>query len=141
MVIRCASLAAVFVLLGSGSTAVLAQQNAPTPEQLRQMQQMMGPTNQMMSCLANIDQSKLEVLGARAEAGQQELKKLCAAGQRDAAQRQAMAMAKEYAASPDFQALAKCGEMAKNMMPAYLLGETSGGGDATAQQHVCESLR
>jgi hypothetical protein len=137
MTLRSTTLVGIAVLLCSGTVAVQAQQNAPSPEQ---MQQMMGGANQMMSCLANIDQTRLEALGKRAEAGQQQLQKLCAAGQRDAAQREAMAMAKEFGESPDFQALAKCGEMAKNMMPAYLLGGATGNGGQTKQQHVCDSL-
>lgn len=138
MTIRLTTLACITALTCTGIGAVSAQQNAPSQAQ---MQQMMGAANQMMSCIGNIDQSRLEALGKRAEAGQQQLQKLCAAGQRDAAQREAMAMAKEFGESPDFQALAKCGEMAKNMMPAYLLGGAAGGSDGTKQQHVCDSLR
>ncbi len=82
-----------------------------------EMQQMMAGAQEMQKCMAGIDQSQLEKLSARAEAMDEEVKELCAAGNRDEAQSVAIEYGKEISTSPVMQDMKKCGEMAKGMMP------------------------
>lgn len=123
--------AAIFVL---GTTA--HAQGAPSKEQ---MQQMAGAAGPMMACFAAIDPKQLEALGTRAEAGQNRLRQLCRAGQRDAAQREAMGLAKEFSASPEFQAVRKCGTAAMGMLPGFL-NEMSSGDTGQTARHACDTL-
>jgi hypothetical protein len=83
-----------------------------------QIEKMMQGMSQMAACYQNLDQEKLKALGAEAQAMEKELNRLCADGQRDEAQRQAMAFGLKFAGSEEFQQLRQCGEMAASAMPA-----------------------
>lgn len=97
-----------------------------------EMQQMMARAQEMQKCMTGIDQSQLEKLSAKAEAMDQEVKELCAAGNRDEAQSVAIEYGKEISASPVMQDMKKCGEMAKGMMPDIEKD--------FADRHVCDGI-
>ena len=68
---------------------------------------------------------------------QAEVESLCASGKRDAANRKAMAFAREMQGDPDIQKMQKCGEKMRGMMPAmpYMAQtKTSDKSDG----HVCD---
>ncbi len=119
--------------------ALLAQ--AQMTEQ--QMQQLMQGATQMQACFAKVDQSGLEALMARAEAVEEELKGMCASGQRRAAQAKAVSFGNEFANSPEMAQLQECSELAMAMMPP-MLGSLADleypDDDDDVSTHVCDHL-
>ena len=81
-----------------------------------QMQQMMEQAKKMQECMAKVDQSALDVLAVKSEKIHKEMKALCDAGNRDQAQKTAIAYSKEISTSKEMKAMKKCTEMATNMM-------------------------
>lgn len=81
------------------------------------MQKIRQQMQKMQSCMQNVDQAKLKVLEQRSNQFGAEVKSLCASGKRDEAQKKAISFGKEMANDPSMQAMRKCGEMAKGMMP------------------------
>ena len=107
-----------------------------------QMQQMMQGMMNMAGCYQNIDQQKLEAMGREAQAKEKELKALCAKGERDKAQQEAMTYAQKYMNSEEFQQIKACGEMARGMMPAmpdYSVYISKDSGD-DSNRHICDDL-
>lgn len=100
-----------------------------------QMQQMMEGAGKMQECMAKVDQKAMDALTAKGEKVNAEIKKLCAAGKRDEAQKKAMDYGKEMAASKEMQAMQKCGAMAQGMMPQH-----PGPGDGKKPGHVCDGM-
>jgi hypothetical protein len=103
-----------------------------------QMQHMMEQAQKMQECMARIDQSGLDALAARADAMEKEVKALCDAGKRDQAQKLAIKYGREISASPEMQALQKCGEMAQGMMQQMPM--MSDLGQEYDDQHVCDGM-
>ncbi len=81
------------------------------------MQKMMQQMQKMQSCMQNIDQAKLKALDQRSSQILAKIDSLCASGKRDEAQQTAISYGKEMAKDPTMQAMRKCGEMMKGMMP------------------------
>lgn len=129
----------LIALLALLPTAHLSAQQGMSEEE---MQQMMQGAMEMASCFQNIDQDKMQAMAHKGEALEQELRQLCAAGERDQAQHKAVAFGREFANSDEFKQLQQCGEMARKMidgMPDYLKGvmPEDGSGD---NRHVCDAL-
>ncbi len=102
-----------------------------------QMQQMMQQAQAMQDCMANVDPRAMEALQADGEKMETELRALCAAGKRDEAQRRAVELGRKMAGSPALKEMAKCGDLAKGMLPpmaARAAGEGAGAG------HVCDGF-
>jgi len=78
------------------------------------MQKMM---QEMQACMQNVDQNKLKALEQRSNQFEAEMKSMCASGKRDEAQAKAIAFSMEIRNDPTIQALRKCGEIMKGMMP------------------------
>ena len=89
----------------------------------------------MQSCMDNIDEAKLKELERRSSQIEAEIKSLCASGKRAEAQEKAMAFGKEMADDPTIQAISKCGEMMKGMMPKVPFMDQGKGPSST---HVCD---
>lgn len=100
-----------------------------------ELQRLMEQAQGLQACLARIDQSQLAALRERGETIAAELKSLCAAGQRDAAQARAVEYGREMAGSPLLESLGDCGEQVKSMMEIPLVADTLDG----KTQHVCDS--
>lgn len=108
------------------------------PEQMteEQMQQMMENAQKMQECMAKIDQSAMDALAAKGEKMHAEIKKLCAAGKRDEAQKKAIVYGKEMSSSKEMKAMQQCGEMAKQMMQQMPMGDV----ENTDQGHTCDGI-
>jgi len=114
-----------------------AQNMGGMPMNEAQMQQMMQQAQTMQNCMANIDQTEMEAFQQKAEQMDAEVKALCAAGERDAAMDRAMAFGKEVAHSDVMQAMKKCGEGMKSMMPN--LPKTAEPAESRGKpRHVCD---
>jgi len=89
----------------------------------------------MQSCMENIDEAKLQEIERRSQQIEAEIKSLCASGKRAEAQEKAMAFGKEMAKDPTMQAMGKCGEMMKGMMPKVPYTDQ---GKSPSSHHVCD---
>jgi hypothetical protein len=100
------------------------------------MQKMMQQAQGMQTCMENIDEAEMEAFQQRAEQMDADVKALCAAGKRDAANARAMSFGREAASSKVMQQMKKCGEGMKPMLPktATTAAEHS---DAPAR-HICD---
>ena len=137
-------------LLLSALTLSAAQAQSPagyeqyrnmTPEQMQALQQNMAThAEAMQKCFDTTGgMETMQRVQSRAEAGMAEVKKRCAAGDRDGAEKQAMKLGLEMNKNKDIQALKKCGEHAQGMMqilPPQLLNPASGAD--TKGSHVCD---
>lgn len=102
------------------------------------MQNMMQVMQEVQKCMAGIDQAKLKELENSSEQAKQEIDTLCAQGERDKAQQQAMAFGKKIASDPTMQQMRKCGEMAQGAMPMTGMADIFDEKDYTSS-HVCDN--
>jgi hypothetical protein len=101
------------------------------------MQNMMQQMQEMQTCMQDIDQSRLKAFEQRAIAVEAEVKSLCANGKRDAAQQEAIALAREITSDPDMQKMRKCTENMQDMMPGMPYISQASEPDTSAR-HVCD---
>ena len=102
------------------------------------MQQHMQKMQEMQSCMQNIDQKKLKVLEQRSHEMEAEIRSLCATGRRDKAEKKAISFGKKMAKDPTMQAMIKCSEGMKEMMPNMpFMGQDKDSSD----QHVCDNSK
>jgi len=107
--------------------------NVPDAAQLQQLQQR---ALEMQSCMARVDQAELERLQQESAAASEEIRALCAAGQRDAAQARAITLGGAMAANPAVAELGECGRLVAGLLPGMVAASTPDGSpDAT---HVCD---
>ena len=102
------------------------------------MQNMMQVMQEVQKCMAGIDQAKLNELKTSSEQAKQEIDTLCAQGERDKAQQQAMAFGKKIASDPTMQQMRKCGEMAQGAMPMTGMADIYDEKDYSSR-HVCDN--
>jgi len=99
------------------------------------MQKMMQQAQKMQSCMQSIDQAKLKAIDQRSSQILANIDSLCASGKRDEAQAKAISYGKEMAKDPTMQAMRKCGEMMKGMMPKTPLMDLD---KDLSSHHVCD---
>ena len=101
------------------------------------MQNMMQQAQKMQTCMQGIDQTRMKALEQQASKLEAEVKSLCAGGQRDAAQQEAIAFAREMSSDPDIQKIMECSKMMSGMMPQIPYMEQASGNNESAM-HVCD---
>ncbi len=121
------------VLAIGALAATLAAAEQPDPAA---MQRMMEQMQVVQACLAKADQNALAELRTKGEAIVAEMKALCAAGKREAAQAQALDYAREMAGSPIVKSLAECGDMVKSILALPFAAADSAPGENSP--HVCD---
>lgn len=104
-----------------------------------QMQQMMLQAQAMQTCMQNIDQTEMQAFEQRAKQMSADTKALCASGKRDEAMQRAMAFGKEISGNKAMQAMKKCGEGMKNMMPKIAAAAQTEEPEKSGL-HVCDDL-
>ena len=103
----------------------------------QQMQAMMQKTQEMQTCMQNVDESEMQAFQQRAEKMGAEVKALCAAGKRAEAQNKMMSFAKELNNDDTMQTLKKCGEIMQGMMPEFAgIAQTQESDDP--KSHICD---
>ncbi len=116
------------------ASVATAQMDGMTPEMQQMMQKNLG---QLQQCFAHIDHKALENLRVRTEKVESEVKRLCAAGQRDAAQEKATTFGLEISKDPELQKIQKCGESLQGMqLPGELLSRSVK--DGAEAGHICD---
>ncbi|MEX2481617.1 MAG: hypothetical protein WD928_12245 [Gammaproteobacteria bacterium] len=119
-------------------------------EQARQLQQSMNSGDganlqqlqqralEMQACVGKIDQTELERLRTESEAVEADIRALCGAGQRDAAQARAVEFGQRVAATPELSELAGCSTMIGEMLPPITAVAVE---EAADREHVCDVSR
>ena len=102
------------------------------------MEKMMQGMQEMQSCMENIDQAAMERMGKEAEALNEEVKTLCAAGKRDEAQSRAMAYGMKMAKDPNMKAMAECGKKMQGVMPQMQNVPGAPTEEELKNRHVCD---
>lgn len=115
---------------------VLAQPPAGMSE--ADMQQMMQGMQAMQECMAKVDMAAMERLGEEGKQLEAEVKSLCAAGKRDAAQDKAMAFAMKAAKDPSMQAMGECGRKMQGVMPPMGQAPYADLAEEDSKRHVCD---
>ncbi|MDD1620494.1 MAG: hypothetical protein LUQ11_03350 [Methylococcaceae bacterium] len=100
------------------------------------MQKMMEQAQGMQTCMENIDQAEMEAFQQRAEQMDADVKALCAAGKRDAANARAVSFGREAASSKVMQQMKKCGEGMQQMLPKTATTATEHSG--ASARHICD---
>jgi hypothetical protein len=127
----------IAVLALSLAAPLSAQEPGMTPEMQQRMQDMQKNMGAMQKCFASIDQKALEKLQVRAKEMEAEVKRLCAAGERDAAQSKAMAYGLEMSRDPELQKMRKCGEGFMAMpLPGQFFPKDEQ--EQASRQHICD---
>lgn len=115
---------------------LLEQAKGMTAPNAQQMELIVDQLNELQTCMADLDVSKLDSLRQRSEALMSEIRLMCAGGQRDKAQQKAIAYGQEVAASPELKKVAKCSAGMKGMLPTMAQFSQQ---DVATDQHVCDS--
>ena len=99
------------------------------------MQKMMQGVQEMQACMEKVDQDRMEKLGEESKQLEAEIKSLCAAGKRDAAQERAMAFGMKMAKDPAMQVMAECSKKMAGLAPKmpYMDPEQD-----YSETHVCD---
>lgn len=118
--------------------AALAQIPGGVQMDEAQMQQLMQQAQQMQTCMENIDQAEMDAFQQKSEAMETEVKALCAAGKRDAAEARAMAFGREMANSSIMQQMKQCGEGMKHRLPNLPQAAQPEEDNDTTPHHVCD---
>lgn len=101
------------------------------------MQKMMQLMQEMQQCMAKVDQGELEKLEEQSEKFTGELDALCKNGEREKAQKEAIAYSKKMMKNPALLQMKKCGEMTKGLVPDNSMGSFDDEFDF-ANKHVCD---
>jgi dsDNA-specific endonuclease/ATPase MutS2 len=118
------------------ATPAIAQQGM-TPEMQQMMKNMQKNMGQIQQCMAQVDQKAIEKLQVKTKQMESEVKRLCAAGQRDEAQDTAIRFGLELSKDPELQKMRKCGEELKGMpMPGEFFPK--GGQNDVSSKHICD---
>lgn len=99
-------------------------------------QKMMQQMQQAQACMAGVDQAELKKFEQRTNQMQSSVKALCASGERDEAQQEAIAFGREVTANPSMQKMQECGKMMAGMpgMPTIPRGAAS----EDDNRHICD---
>lgn len=116
--------------------ATTAQAQNPSGMSQADMQRMMQGMQAMQQCMAKVDMEAMERLGDEGEKVQAEVKSLCKAGKRDAAQQRAMAFGMKAAKDPNMKMMGECGKQMQGMMPPMPYSNIEQNGN----RHVCDEM-
>lgn len=123
-------------LIGSVLLSLASTGHAQFPDMSEQdMASMMEMLGGLTTCMAQLDEQRLDALGKRAEANGQEIERLCVAGKRSEAQAKAKNVVEEFLADPEYKKLMQCGEAAQGMLPNL----TDLYDPEDDSQHVCDA--
>ncbi len=104
-----------------------------------QMQQMMQQAQGMATCMQNVDQAEMQAFEQKAKQMSADTQALCASGKRDEAMQLAMAFGKEASGNKAMQAMKKCGEGMKNMIPK-IAAAAQNDEHGKSGHHICDEL-
>ena len=127
------SIAIAAVLFGVTQTAA-AQYPAGMSE--ADMQKMMQGVQEMQACMEKVDQDAMEKLGEESKQIEAEVKSLCAAGKRDAAQESAMAFGMKMAKDPAMKTMAECSKKMAGLAPKMPYADAE---MDYSKRHVCDN--
>lgn len=100
------------------------------------MQKMMQGAQEMQACMEKVDQDAMEKLGEESKQLEAEIKSLCAAGRRDAAQERAMAFGMKLAKDPAMKVMAECSKKMAGLAPKMPYADAE---QDYSKRHVCDN--
>ena len=115
---------------------LLSAQNFPVANP-QQMQLMMQKAKEMQACMQHVDQVKMQAFQQRAMRMSEEVKALCAAGQRAEALSTAISFSKETAADSAMKEVKRCSEIMQDGMPDFSAA-ISDYQEGSSDQHICD---
>lgn len=89
----------------------------------------------MQQCMANIDEAGMDRLARKGKQMEEKLRTLCDAGERDKAEKTAIAYGKTIADSKVIEEFKKCGDMASDIINSLPMSADP----SAAERHVCDS--
>ena len=95
---------------------------------------------EVQSCMQKINKADIEKLKARGQAMEQEIKSLCQAGKRSAAQSKAFAYSKEIMNAPEMVQMQKCSEKIRDLMPNTMDTEKYTA-ERLKKENVCDEIK
>jgi competence protein ComGC len=122
-------MSAVILLLLMSTLAVAKNYPGMSESDMQKIQK-------MQSCMEKVDQQQLKALEQRQNQFDAEMKSLCGRGERDEAQKKAIMYEKEVMKNTAIQAMKKCSEIGKGMMPNM---PVMGQHEEDTGEHVCDS--
>jgi len=103
----------------------------------KNMQAMMANMAAMEQCMNQVDQSKVEALGEKANKVGLEIEQLCKQGKRSAAQKKVISFSKEMRSNKDLQKMKKCMAPMSGMMQSMPF-QNMYEGAASGKKNVCD---
>jgi Skp family chaperone for outer membrane proteins len=101
-------------------------------------QKMMAQMQKAQACMAEVDQSELKKFEARANQMEARVKELCASGQRDEAEQEAIAFGQEVSADPAMKKMQECGKLMQGAMPG-MPGTAAQVAEDHKDRHICDN--
>mgnify|MGYP001820679358 CR=1 FL=1 len=112
----------------------IAQDNSGmTPE----MQQMMEQAQKAQLCMQEIDLAALQQISDEGKQMESRIKSLCASGERDQAQEEAIAFSREVMKTPSMQQMRKCSEHLRGFLPDMPFDNFE---EEFANKHICDEM-
>ncbi len=102
------------------------------------MQKMMAQMQKAQACMAEVDQSELKKFEARANQMEARVNELCASGQRDKAEQEAIAFGREVSADPAMKKMQECGKLMQGAMPGLPATATQAA-EENRDRHICDN--
>ena len=101
------------------------------------MQMMAERMQEMQKCMNSINKSDLEKVEKRSIQFEKKIRSLCAKGERDQAQKEALSYGEKISAMPGMQSMKKCAENTQGMMQAMPM---PGQDMDFSNRHACDEL-
>ena len=102
-----------------------------------QMQQMMEQAQKAQLCMQEIDIAALEQISEEGKQMESRVKSLCASGERDQAQEEALAFSREVMKSPSMQQMRKCSEHLRGILPKMPFDNFE---EEFENKHICDEI-
>lgn len=123
-------------------TVTIAQnpQGMNQQDMQKMMQQMQQQMQQVETCMRKVDQQHLEEIERQGQQFEEEMRNLCASGQRDKAQSKAIAFGQAMARDPSLLQMKECTEMMQGMVQGMIPDLPVFEEYEDTSMHVCDSL-
>ena len=114
--------------------SALAQGNAGmSPDMMKMMEQ----AQKAQLCMQEIDVAALEDMSNEGKQMESRIKSLCAAGDRDQAQEEAIAFSRKMMATPSMQQMRTCSEHLRGILPRMPFDNFE---EEFANRHICDEM-
>jgi len=103
------------------------------------MQDMMEEMQKLQACMAKIDQSHFGDIEDRQHQFQEEVRSLCASGNRDAAQKRAIVFGTEMSNHPAIKEIRECGKLGESDVAKEIVSDMAFNMEES-NTHICDEM-